>query len=566
MNLILKVGLSLALASFCFSIGKAQTRAPDVILTNARILTVDEADNEFSAVAINGERISALGSTAEIQSFADADTEVIDVGGRTIVPGLIDSHIHAIRAGVDTARQVNWYDAASVEQGIQRLQEAADELSDDIWLYVVGAWNISQFDDPRLPTPEEIFQAAGEHPVYIQHMREIAFINEAAMFELGIATDADVPPSGRIERHADGTPTGRVFGDRATLEAISAQIPKRPLTVEEEAASIKTFLDVLARYGMTGVGDPMGGAFYPEDLRGLFHLWRRNELPIRVAYRMMSQNRGRELEDQQQHTALLPQSLGDNMLKFNGFGEVLLWDMYDGAMSVLEFEPKSGAIDRFAEMATWMAENEYAAEMHVASDVAAREVLDVLEDINSRHPITELRWSFVHLENGSPETLARMKELGMGYGIQDRLYFAGEQWVRNLGEERARRAPPIRTALDAGLVVAGGTDFPLSPYNPWVSIQWFIDGKTQSGVSIRGAEENPTRLEALRIYSLNSAWMSFDEDERGSLEVGKLADLAVLSADYLDVPTEEISDIESLLTMVGGRVVHSAGPFSRDAQ
>jgi predicted amidohydrolase YtcJ len=566
MNLILKVGLSLALASFCFSIGKAQTRAPDVILTNARILTVDEADNEFSAVAINGERISALGSTAEIQSFADADTEVIDVGGRTIVPGLIDSHIHAIRAGVDTARQVNWYDAASVEQGIQRLQEAADELSDDIWLYVVGAWNISQFDDPRLPTPEEIFQAAGEHPVYIQHMREIAFINEAAMFELGIATDADVPPSGRIERHADGTPTGRVFGDRATLEAISAQIPKRPLTVEEEAASIKTFLDVLARYGMTGVGDPMGGAFYPEDLRGLFHLWRRNELPIRVAYRMMSQNRGRELEDQQQHTALLPQSLGDNMLKFNGFGEVLLWDMYDGAMSVLEFEPKSGAIDRFAEMATWMAENEYAAEMHVASDVAAREVLDVLEDINSRHPITELRWSFVHLENGSPETLARMKELGMGYGIQDRLYFAGEQWVRNLGEERARRAPPIRTALDAGLVVAGGTDFPLSPYNPWVSIQWFIDGKTQSGVSIRGAEENPTRLEALRIYSLNSAWMSFDEDERGSLEVGKLADLAVLSADYLDVPTEEISDIESLLTMVGGRVVHSARPFSRDAQ
>jgi predicted amidohydrolase YtcJ len=566
MNLILKVGLSLALASFCFSIGKAQTRAPDVILTNARILTVDEADNEFSAVAINGERISALGSTAEIQSFADADTEVIDVGGRTIVPGLIDSHIHAIRAGVDTARQVNWYDAASVEQGIQRLQEAADELSDDIWLYVVGAWNISQFDDPRLPTPEEIFQAAGEHPVYIQYMREIAFINEAAMFELGIATDADVPPSGRIERHADGTPTGRVFGDRATLEAISAQIPKRPLTVEEEAASIKTFLDVLARYGMTGVGDPMGGAFYPEDLRGLFHLWRRNELPIRVAYRMMSQNRGRELEDQQQHTALLPQSLGDNMLKFNGFGEVLLWDMYDGAMSVLEFEPKSGAIDRFAEMATWMAENEYAAEMHVASDVAAREVLDVLEDINSRHPITELRWSFVHLENGSPETLARMKELGMGYGIQDRLYFAGEQWVRNLGEERARRAPPIRTALDAGLVVAGGTDFPLSPYNPWVSIQWFIDGKTQSGVSIRGAEENPTRLEALRIYSLNSAWMSFDEDERGSLEVGKLADLAVLSADYLDVPTEEISDIESLLTMVGGRVVHSARPFSRDAQ
>lgn len=566
MNPILGVGLALILALSGLSVGNAQTQPPDTILTNARILTVDEADNEFSALAITGERISALGTTAEIQSLADAETQVIDVEGRTVVPGLIDSHIHATRAGVDTARQVNWYDTASVEQAIERLQQAADELADDVWLYVVGAWNISQFSNPRLPTPEEIFQAAGEHPVYIQHMREIAFMNEAAMSELGIETDADVPPSGRIERHRDGTPTGRVHGDRATLEAISAQIPKRPLTAAEEAASIKTFLQVLARYGMTGVGDPIGGAFYPEDYRGLFHLWRNDELPIRVAYRMMSQNRGRELEDQQQLTALLPQSLGDNMLKFNGFGEVLLWGMYDGAMSVLEFEPTASAVARFTEMATWIAENEYAAEMHVASDVAARQVLDIFEDINARYPITDLRWSFVHLENASVETLARMKALGMGYGIQDRLYFAGEQWVRNLGEERALRAPPIRTALDAGLVVSGGTDFPLSPYNPWVSIQWFIDGKTQSGIAIRGANENPTRLEALRIYTLNSAWMSFDDDERGSLEVGKLADLAVLSADYLDMPTEEISDIESLLTMVGGKIVHSAGSYNDYAQ
>lgn len=561
---ILRLGLALISVLFFVAVGHAQT--PDAILINARVLTVDESDNEFSALAITGERISALGTTAEIQGLADDETQVIDVGGRTVVPGLIDSHIHAIRAGVDTARQVNWYDAASVEQAIGRLQQSADELSDDIWLYVVGAWNISQFADPRLPTPEEIFGAAGAHPVYIQHMREIAFMNEAAMSELGIETDADVPPSGRIERNSDGTPTGRIFGDRATLEAISAQIPKRPLTAAEEAESIKTFLDILARLGMTGVGDPMGGAFFPEDLRGLFYLWKHDELPIRVAYRMMSQNRGRELEDQQALTALLPQSLGDDMLKFNGFGEVLQWDMYDGAMSLLEFEPVPGAIERFTEMATWIAENEYSAEMHVASDVAARQVLDIFEDINARHPITDLRWSFVHLENASVETLARMQALGMGYGIQDRLYFAGEQWVRNLGEERARRAPPIRTALDAGLVVSGGTDFPLSPYNPWVSIQWFIDGKTQSGAAIRSANENPTRLEALRIYTLNSAWMSFDDDERGSLEVGKLADLAVLSADYLDIPTEEISGIESLLTMVGSKIVHAAGPFERYMQ
>ena len=566
MKPILKTLAPLCVALLLSTVADAQYQVPDIILVDARVLTVDEADNEFSALAITGERISATGTTAEIQALAGEQTQVIDLDGRTVVPGLIDSHIHAIRAGVDTARQVNWYDAASVDQAIERLQEAADELSDDVWLYVVGAWNISQFAEPRLPTPEEIFEAAGNHPVYIQHMREIAFMNDAAMSALGITTDADVPPFGRIERNPDGTPTGRVFGDRATLEAISAQIPRRPLTAAEEAASIKTFLNVLTRYGMTGVGDPMGGAFYPEDHRGLFHLWRNGDLPIRVAYRLMSQNRGRELEDQQQLTVLLPQGLGDSMLKFNGFGEVLLWDMYDGAMSILEFEPKPGAVARFTEMTTWMAQNGYSAEMHVASDVTARQILDILEDVNAQHSITDLRWSFSHLENGTPETLARMKELGMGYGIQDRLYFAGEQFVRNLGESRAQRSPPIKTAIETGVVVAGGTDFPLSPYNPWISIQWFLDGKTQSRIAVRGPQEAPSRLEALRIYTLNSAWMSFDEDERGSLEVGKLADLAVLSADYMSVPTEDISAIESLLTMVGGRIVYAAGSFTGYSQ
>jgi len=310
----------------------------------------------------------------------------------------------------------------------------------------------------------------------------------------------------------------------------------------------------------------MGGAFFPEDLRGLFHLWRNDDLPIRVAYRFMSQNRGSELEDQQELTALIPQGLGDNMLKFNGFGEVLLWDMYDGAMSLLEFEPTPGAAARFTEMMTWMAENRYAAEMHVASDVTARQILDILEDVNEQHPIGDLRWMFSHLENATPDTLARMKALEMGYGVQDRLYLAGEQYIRNLGGSVAQRSPPIITAMETGIVVAGGTDFPGSPYNPWTSIRWFLDGKTQSGTSIRGPEETPSRLEALRIYTLNGAWTSSDEDERGSLEVGKLADLAVLSADYMSMPTDEISAIESLLTMVGGRVAHAAGAFRHHAQ
>jgi predicted amidohydrolase YtcJ len=168
-----------------------------------------------------------------------------------------------------------------------------------------------------------------------------------------------------------------------------------------------------------------------------------------------------------------------------------------------------------------------------------------------------------HMENASVDTLRRMKSLGMGWAVQDRLLYAGGIVAKVLGPEGSKRAPPIVTGLKMGLPVAGGTDSDqVAPYNPMVSLRWLLDGKVIDGTPMRGPEESPSREEALRMYSANAAWFTFDEGKRGTLEPGKYADLAVLSDDFMTVPVEKVGDLVSLLTIVGGKAVYGDGPFA----
>ncbi len=190
-------------------------------------------------------------------------------------------------------------------------------------------------------------------------------------------------------------------------------------------------------------------------------------------------------------------------------------------------------------------------------------LLDVLERVNRETPIAALRWSIAHLNDASPQSLARMKAVGVGWLMQNALYFRGEAFLGARGLEAARIVPPIGTALRMGLPVGGGTDaHRVMSYNPFVSLQWMLDGKTVTGLPTRAADETPSRIDALRLYTQGSAWFSHDGDRRGSLAVGKLADLAVLSADYLTVPADEIGRIRALLTMVGGRIVYADTPYA----
>jgi predicted amidohydrolase YtcJ len=191
-------------------------------------------------------------------------------------------------------------------------------------------------------------------------------------------------------------------------------------------------------------------------------------------------------------------------------------------------------------------------------------LLDVLEEVHREVPFSRQRIAFAHLEDATPETIARIKKLGGGISVQDRMVLTGELNVELWGEQKARNAPPLRTMIASGVPLGAGTDaFRSANYSPMLSLWWLITGKTIAGTPIRDRSQNISRAEALRLYTIGSAWFTFEEARKGSIEVGKLADLAVLNADYLTVSEDAIPKIESLLTMVGGRVVYAAGPFAR---
>ena len=534
--------------------GRAQTA--DIILLHGRILTLDERSSVREAMAVSEGRIAAFGSSMDIMKLAGRKTRVVDLRGRTVIPGLIDSHIHAIRAALSYSVEVNWIGASSLAGALGRVREAARRAKPGDWLIVAGGWTPEQFEEKRRPTQAELADAAGEHPAYVQLFYGWALLTPAGLKALNIASDADVPPRGKLEEDANGNKTGGISGDTATITALFSRLPSPGL--EQRVAGTRAFFRELNRLALTGVVDPGGFGMAPRDYQALFKVWQDKALTLRVAYTVFAQKRGSELEDYRNLTQLLPMGMGDEMLRFNGIGENVAWGMYNND------SPSDEDKAQFYEIARWAAGRRMSLNMHWHNDRSVGQLLDIFERVDRETPMRDLRWAIAHLNDASAATLQRMKALGVGWAMQDALYFDGERFQKEKGAEAARRAPPIKTALRLGVKVGAGTDaHRVASYNPFVALRWMLDGKTVGGTALRGPEETPTREEALRMYTLGSAWFAHDEDRRGSLVVGKLADLAVLSKDYMKVPVAEIGRIESLLTMVGGRIVYAADPYAQ---
>ena len=538
-----------ALASSLFA------QSPDTILINGKILTVDNQFSTHQAMSVRDGRIGALGTTAEIQKLTGRNTRVIDLQGRTVIPGLIDSHLHAIRAALSFSTEVNWIGATTLVEALGRIRDAARSKGPSKWLIVAGGWNVQQFKENRRPTQAELAAAAPNNPVYVQLGYGWAMLTPPALEALHITSDADLPARGRLERDAAGKPTGAVSGGQDAIIALFDRLPKP--TLDEQVEGTRKFFRELNRLGLTGVVDPGGNNLTPDDYQALFQVWRQHQLTVRVAYALCGLTPGAELEDYKNWTRLLPMGFGDDLLRFNGIGERITEAMNNND------HPTDTEKEKYYQIAKWAADRGMSLTMHWPRDASAGQLLDIFERVNKETPIAGLRWSIAHLNDASPRTLERMKTMGVGWTVQDAMYFGGAQFVQQEGAEAARRVPPVETATRIGVAVGAGTDaHRVASYNPFTALQWFLDGKTVGGVAIRGPEETPTRAEALRFYTTGSAWFSRDEDKRGSLEVGKIADLAVLSRDYMTVPVEQISGTESLLTMVGGKIVYGAGPYA----
>ncbi len=532
----------------------AYAQSADTVLINGKILTVDNQSSVREAIAIRGGRIQAVGTTADIRKLAGPSTRSIDLQGRTVIPGLIDSHLHAIRAALSFSTEVNWIGARSLREAWARIHEAARTMKPGAWLIVAGGWNVDQFQERRRPTQAELVAAAPDNPVYVQLGYGWAILTPAGLRALNIAADADLPSGGKLEKDPAGKLTGGITGGQNAIIALFDRLPKP--TFDQQVDGTKKFFRELNRLGLTGVVDPGGNNLLPSDYQALFQVWRQGQMTLRVAYSLCGNNAGAEFEEFKNLTQLLPMGFGDSMLKFNGLGERVTAAMNNNN------RPSATDKEKYAQIAKWAAERGMSLTMHWANDASVGQLLDIFESVNKEVPIKDLRWSIAHLNDASEQSLQRMKALGIGWTVQDAMYFGGDQFRQTSGVEAARRAPPVVTGAKLGVAIGAGTDaHRVASYNPFTALQWFLDGKTVSGVAIRGPEETPSRIEALRLYTLGSAWFSFDETQRGSLEIGKLADLAVLSKDYMTVPVDQIGGIESLLTMVGGKIVYAAAPY-----
>jgi predicted amidohydrolase YtcJ len=550
----MRVAVAALLAALPFLTSPASAQTADAVLFNGKIVTVDRDFSIREAIAVSNGRVLATGTSAAMKKLAGEHARLIDLGGRTVIPGLTDGHIHGIRAALTFGTEVNWIGVPTLKEALDKIRDAAKTQAAGSWIIVAGGWTEEQFAEKRRPTAQEISQAAPDNPVYIQHLYDWALLSPKAMEMLNIHDDADVT-GGKLVRDADNKPTGELEAGGNALGKIFDKLP-RP-TAEQQVESSRKFFREMNSLGITGIVDGGGVSMYPANYQALFKLWHDKALTVRVAYHLCAPKPGSEIADLQTLTSLLPQNFGDDMLHFNGPGEILIWaDWTDGDIT-------SDGKEKLAEMLRWAASKGYSIQIHWNPDRTVHELLDVVANVNKDYSVRDLRWSVLHLYNASEENLKRMQALGLIWGVQDGLYFGGERLQKDVGAEAAKAMPRIVTALKMGIVVTGGTDaHRVSSYNPFVSLQWYLDGTTIGGVKSRGEQEAPSRRQALEMYTRNTAYAANDDDKRGTLEAGKFADLAVLSADYLTAPVKEIGKIKSLLTMVGGNVVYAAAPFA----
>ena len=523
--------------------------AADWILTNGQILTVDADFNIVEAIAVSGDRILAVGSTEEIMAHAGPGTEVTDLDGQTVVPGLIDNHMHFVRATKDWYRHVRWDGIHSRAQALAMVAERAAILPDGEWAIVFGGWNFSQFaDNSEEFTRTELDAVSPDVPIYLQQNYRRGFANSAALAVAGITADTVYEGGGRLVRDADGTPTGEFVGAPA-MTFITQHMPE--VSPELWDSSLQQTVASMNKMGLTTVYDVGGNSVTPGHYDAVHRAIDNDDLRLRVFYTINDQNNNLGTADRiipalESNT---PDNEGLKVAQF-GYGESVYRPMRANPFVVSDED-----VEHFYNIAVAAAENGWQLNEHSSRDVKVSLMLDVFERVNETHPIGDLRWTIAHNNTTSRESVQRAMNLGMVFAVHSsRRNVSADQM--EAGGEAGLHQPPAKMIHEAGAVWGLGSDATtVASPNPFHTLGWVVSGRSNGGdITLT---ETVSREAALTAHTRTNAYTLFREDHLGSLEPGKLADFIVVDRDYLAVPEEEIENLYAVMTVVGGEVVYA---------
>ncbi|MEC3947617.1 amidohydrolase [Sphingobium sp. HWE2-09] len=536
----------------------------DLILTNAKVTTLDRENPQAQAVAIRNGKFLAVGTEQEVRAAAAPNARVVDAGGRRLIPGLIDSHIHVIRGGLNYNMELRWEGVPTLADAMAMLKKQAENTPPPQWVRVVGGFTEHQFAEKRLPTIAEINAAAPDTPVFILHLYDRALLNAAALRSVGYTKDTPNPPGGEIVRDAQGNPTGLLLAqpNATILYATLAKGPKLPQ--DYQLNSTKHFMRELNSLGVTSVIDAGGGSQnYPDDYEVIDQLHKNGELTLRIAYNLFTQKPKEELKDFASWSTQIKPGDGDDSYRHNGAGEMLVYsaaDFEDFRVARPDMAPEmEGDLEPVIRL---LAERRWPWRLHATYDQTIGRALDVFEKVNKDIPLKGLNWFFDHAETISDRNIDRIAALGGGIAVQHRMAFQGEYFVERYGAKAAEATPPIKRMMDAGVPVGAGTDATrVASYNPWVSLSWLVTSKTVGGLTLYPVRNRLDRDTALRLWTEKNTWFSNEVGKKGQIKAGQLADLALLSDDYFSVAESEIAHLRSVLTILGGKIVYGEGGF-----
>jgi predicted amidohydrolase YtcJ len=533
----------------------------DAVYYNGKIITVDAKFSIAQAFAVLDDKFVAVGTNQTVLALAGPRTKRIDLQGRSVVPGLIDDHYHFISNAGNDFREIALVDAKSWDEFLNIIKTRADQTPPGEPISSQSGWNHDQFGG-RLPTKEDLDKVAPRNPVFL-HGGHTMYLNSAALKLAGITRDTPNPYGGVITKDKQtGEPTGQLIDSASALT--NGLLPRA--TYKDKIEGLRRAQPLLHSVGLTSIRDP---GVDPGDMRIYQELWDRNELTVRVSTNLSlpSNPSANEilarLSPWGVHTRF-----GDNRLRLDGIGEfgmdggfqaALLREPYaesptDGEFSGLQKIPS----EKFAEVMRGINKLGWRACVHAAGDKAVDVVLDAYEQANREQSIVGKRWTIEHGLVTQPDQFERIKKLGVIISSQFHTFMASQTMIENWGKQRGEQSSRDRDWLDAGVRTGMGTDWTRMPPNPFEALYFLVTRKNRFGVLI-GPEQKITRQEALRLGTIDNAYITFEENIKGSIETGKLADFAVLDRDYLTVPDEQIKDIKSQLTVVGGRVVFERG-------